>query len=85
MQAIEAKNAGETLAFQVDEQLNTLKDKMSSSDSDELVKKLADLRKVMDSDDFEQIQEKTKELQEVSWRVTQAVYQQTGEEKKDDK
>merc|ERR1712151_1269770 len=57
MRAVEAKNAGETLAFQVEQQLSDFKDKMSASDTDELKKKLAALREVMESDDPDQIQE----------------------------
>jgi len=79
-EAVEARNNGETLAYQVEKQLADLKDKMSTADADELKKKLEDLRQAMGSDEPEPIQEKTKELQEVSWRVTQAAYQQGGNE-----
>merc|ERR1719162_771228 len=79
-EAVEARNNGETLAYQVEKQLADLKEKMSTADADELKKKLEDLRTAMGSDEPETIQEKTKELQEVSWRVTQAAYQQGGNE-----
>merc|ERR1711865_987229 len=79
-EAVEARNNGETLAYQVEKQLADLKEKMSTADADELKKKLEDLRQAMSSDEPEPIQEKTKELQEVSWRVTQAAYQQGGNE-----
>jgi molecular chaperone DnaK len=82
MQAVEAKNAGETLGFQVEKQLSDFKDKISKPDAEELKTKLAALRDIMESDDLEQIQEKTKELQEVSWRITQAVYGSAGQEEK---
>jgi len=72
--AVEARNAGETLSYQVEKQLTDFKDKMGKEDADALKKKLADLQEVMSSDEPEQIQEKTKELQEVSWRVTQSMY-----------
>jgi len=61
-QAVEARNAGETLSYQVEKQLSDLQDKISTTDAEELKKKLADLREVMASDEPEQIQEKTKEL-----------------------
>merc|ERR1712070_429542 len=73
---VQAKNDAETLGYQVEKQLSELKDKMSTADADELKKKLEDLRQVMSSDEPDLIQEKTKDLQEVSWRVTQAAYQQ---------
>merc|ERR1711988_1833972 len=68
--AVEAKNAGETLAYQVEKQLADFKDKMSGSDSEELTTKLASLRAAMEKGELEEMEEKTKELQEKSWAVT---------------
>merc|ERR1719272_1346026 len=75
-EGVQVKNDSETLCYQVEKQLSELKEKMSTADADELKKKLEDLRQAMGSDEPELIQEKTKELQDVSWRVTQAAYQQ---------
>jgi len=76
--AVQAKNEGETLAYQVEKQLSELKDKMSQADADELKKKMEELRTVMaeESADPDDIKAKHKDLQEVSWRVTQAAYAQ---------
>ena len=76
-EAVTAKNDAETLSYQVDKQLVDFKDKISSADSEELKSKLEALRASLVGDDLdpEVIKEKTKELQEVSWRVTQAAYQ----------
>jgi len=74
-EAVEARNSGETLAYQVEKQMTDFKEKISTADSDELKKKLEILREVMGKDEPEEIQAATKELQEVSWRVTQAAYQ----------
>jgi len=80
-EAVQAKNDAETLSYQVEKQLSELKDKMSTADADELKKKLEDLRVVSGADDAspDDIKNKTKELQEVSWRVTQQAYQQSGD------
>merc|ERR1712046_373756 len=88
-EGVTAKNDAETLSYQVEKQLSELKDKMSTADADDLKKKLEDVRACMASDsaDPEEIKAKTKELQEASWKVTQAAYAQgsssEGEEAKE--
>merc|ERR1711988_151166 len=90
---VTAKNDAETLGYQVEKQLSELKDKMSTDDADELKKKLEDLRACITSEepDLEDVKKKTSELQEKSWAVTQAAYQQgeqssesTSEDKKEE-
>merc|ERR1711948_95078 len=80
-EAVQCKNDGETLCYQVEKQLSDLKDKVSAADADDLKKKAEDLRQVMagDSADPEEIKAKTKELQEASWKVTQQAHQQGSE------
>jgi len=87
MDAVEARNAGETLSYQVEKQLRDFKDKMSSSDAEDLQKKMEALSEVMKEHEPEKIQEATKALQEVSWRVTQSMYgtSEGGDEKKEEK
>merc|ERR1711997_818554 len=77
-EGVTVKNDAETFCYQVEKQLSELKDKMSTADADDLKKKMEDLRVVMTSDDVdaEVLKNQTKELQEVSWRVTQQAYQQ---------
>merc|ERR1719499_2357749 len=90
-EAVQARNDGETLCYQVEKQLSELKDKMSTADADDLKKNMEDLRTSLtgDSVDPDEIKQKTKDLQEVSWKVTQQAYQQSssegGEENKDSK
>jgi len=81
-EAVQAKNDAETLCYQVEKQLAELKDKMSTADADELKNKMGDLRTAMasDSPEPEEIKQKLKDLQEVSWRVTQQAYQQGSSE-----
>merc|ERR1712224_352774 len=91
---VQAKNDAETLGYQVEKQLTDLKEKISKENATELKAKLEALRSYMTQDDAEldDLKEKTKDLQELSWKVTQEVYQQGdssggdagGEEKKEE-
>jgi len=76
-EAVQAKNDADTLCFQVEKQLSELKDKMSTADADDLRKKMEDVRSAIAADsDAEELKSKTKDLQDVSWKVTQQAYQQ---------
>merc|ERR1712217_45187 len=77
-EAVQLRNDGETLCYQVEKQLSDLKEKISTADTDDLKKKMEELRQVMGGDaaDPEEIKAKTKDLQEASWKVTQQAYQQ---------
>merc|ERR1712008_194214 len=77
-EAVTLKNDAETLCYQVEKQMSDLKDKISTSDADDLKAKMSDLRQAMaeESPEPEKIRTKTKDLQEASWKVTQQAYQQ---------
>merc|ERR1711920_1044587 len=81
-EGVQAKNDAETLCYQVEKQLSELKDKMSTADADDLKKKMEDVRTSLTGDDVDpdEIKQKTKDLQEVSWKVTQQAYQQSSSE-----
>merc|ERR1712139_264395 len=74
---VQAKNDAENLCYAVEKQLTELKEKISSADKSELEDKMQKLRSEMavPEADMERIQTLTKELQDVSWRVTQQAYQ----------
>jgi molecular chaperone DnaK len=74
---VQAKNDGENLCYAVEKQLTELKEKISSGDKQELEEKMQKLRSEMavPEADVERVQTLTKELQDVSWRVTQQAYQ----------
>merc|ERR1712217_481971 len=84
-EGVQAKNDAETLCYQVEKQLSELKDKMTTADADDLKKKMEDVRQMLTSDsvDPEEIKNKTKELQDASWKVTQQAYQQGSAESSD--
>jgi molecular chaperone DnaK len=75
--SVQAKNDAENLCYAVEKQLTELKEKISSGDKSELEDKMQKLRSEMavPDGDMERIQTLTKELQDVSWRVTQQAYQ----------
>jgi len=91
-EAVTAKNDGENLAYSVEKQLTELKDKMSTADAEDLKKKMELLRTELANPDADAdtIKSLTKELQDASWKVTQAAYQagessgDASEEKKDE-
>merc|ERR1712110_97267 len=76
-EAVQARNDGETLCYQVEKQLSELKEKMSTADADDLKAKMEAARQCMAADDADpdDIKDKVKELQEASWKVTQQAYQ----------
>jgi molecular chaperone DnaK len=79
--AVQAKNDAENLCYAVEKQLTELKEKISSGDKSELEDKMQKLRSEMavPEADVERLQALTKELQDVSWRVTQQAYQSGSE------
>merc|ERR1712139_652617 len=83
-EGVQAKNDAETLCFQVEKQLSELKDKMSTADADDLKKKMEDVRSAIAAEsDAEELKNKTKELQDASWKVTQQAYQQSSDTSSD--
>jgi molecular chaperone DnaK len=72
-----SKIDAENLCYAVEKQLTELKEKISSSDKQELEDKMQKLRSEMATPeaDVERVQTLTKDLQDVSWRVTQQAYQ----------
>jgi len=81
-EGVQVKNDSETLCYQVEKQLSELKDKMSTAERDELQKKMQDVRALLtdEIEDLDLVKEKMKDLQELSWKVTQQAYQQAGAE-----
>merc|ERR1712151_1189344 len=80
-EGVQAKNDAETLCYQVEKQLSDLKDKISTADADDLKKKMEEVRASLTGDDIDpdEVKQKTKDLQEVSWKVTQQAYQSNSE------
>lgn len=74
--AVAAKNEAETLQYSVEKQLADFQGKMSDADQNELKEKLQALRESLATEDADRIKSASKELQEVSWRISRQVYSQ---------
>jgi molecular chaperone DnaK len=72
--AVNSKNEAETLVYTVEKQITDMKDKISEADKEDLNSKISAVRSAITTDDADEIQVKTKELQEASWKVTQNMY-----------
>ena len=73
--AVNSKNEAETLVYTVEKQITDMKEKISEADKEDLNSKISSLRASLTSDgNADEIQAKTKELQEASWKVTQSMY-----------
>merc|ERR1712194_979137 len=86
-EGVQVKNDAETLCYQVEKQLSELKDKMSTADAAGLKEKLTGVRELLTGDSIEDadlVREKMKDLQDLSWKVTQQAYQSSSDESSED-
>ncbi|GBE62792.1 heat shock protein [Babesia ovata] len=74
-QLVDARNEAETLSYSVEKQLSDFKDKISEEDKKSLEEQLSELRQQMTSEDLERLKDSHKRLQELSWKVSQQMYQ----------
>ncbi len=90
---IEIKNQAEAAVFTTEKLLKESGDKMSEEDKKSLEEKMEDLKKVKDSEDYEEMKSKMEALNEVAQKIGAAMYQaqsqtsateEKNEEKKDD-
>jgi molecular chaperone DnaK len=75
---VEAKNTAESFINTVEKQITDMSDKISAGDKEELNKKIGELRSVLAGDDTDAIVEKKKELEQLSWKVSQQAYNAGG-------
>ncbi|AFZ23226.1 chaperone protein DnaK [Cylindrospermum stagnale PCC 7417] len=71
---IDAKNIGDSLAYQAEKQLRDLGDQVSADDRDRVEKLVQDLRTAINQDNFDRIKSLTAELQQALMQVGSAVY-----------
>ncbi|AFZ79794.1 DnaK family member protein [Theileria equi strain WA] len=74
----DAKNEAESLLYAVDKQCTDFADKIKEEDKQELQAKQAELRTAMSGQDVDAIKAAHKSLQDVSWRVSQSMYNASG-------
>ncbi len=77
---VEAKNQAEAVIFQTDKLLKDAGDKMKAEDKTELEGKLEELKKVKDTDQYDEIKKKMEELNQVAQKIGAAMYQQQAQQ-----
>ena len=83
-EGVEAKNSAESFIGTVEKQMTDMKEKISQADKEDLTKKIEDLRQALGADDIEKIKEGKKELEQASWKVSQAAYSSSGNASSDE-
>jgi len=72
----DARNAGDTLAYQAEKSLRELGDKVPASDRTKIETQIADLRQALQGDDLTEIKRLTESLQQASYALSQQLYAQ---------
>jgi len=76
---IEARNAADTLTYQMEKTLRDLGDKVSASDRDRIEQIIVDLKREKDGDDAARIRQLIEQLQQASYAIGQQMYAQQGD------
>jgi molecular chaperone DnaK len=72
----DARNIGESLAYQTEKSLKDHREKLDESDASTIEGRIMELRGVLESGDVGEIKAKTEALQEASLKLAEAVYSQ---------
>jgi molecular chaperone DnaK len=72
----DARNAGDTIAYQAEKALSELGDKVPADDRDKIEKGIADLQEAIQGDDIDKIKRLTEEVQQASYALGQQMYAQ---------
>jgi molecular chaperone DnaK len=72
----DARNLGETLAYQTERSLKDHRDKLPESDASTIEGRVMELRAVLESSDVNEIRQKTDALQEASQKLAEILYSQ---------
>ncbi|MDD3085056.1 MAG: molecular chaperone DnaK [Candidatus ainarchaeum sp.] len=78
---IEIKNQADAVVFTTDKMLKESGDKMKEEDKKELETKVEELRKIKDTEQYEDMKKKMEELNEVAQRIGTAMYQNSANQK----
>jgi molecular chaperone DnaK len=76
---VEIKNQTDAVVFTTEKLLKESGDKMKPEDKKELEEKLEALKKVKDSDQYDEMKKKMEEMNQVAQRIGAAMYQQQGQ------
>jgi len=75
-EAIEARNQADSMIYSTEKSLKDVGDKVDAVEKGNIENKIADLKKVMDSDDAEVIKKATDELAQSAHKLAEAMYAQ---------
>jgi molecular chaperone DnaK len=79
---IEAKNLADNLVYMTEKTVKESADKISEENKKQAQEKIEALKKVKDSDNLEEIKQKTEELSQAAQKIGQEMYKQADQEKK---
>ncbi|UKJ90707.1 heat shock protein 70 precursor [Theileria orientalis] len=80
---VDLRNEAESLLYSVERQLEDFKGKLGESELEELKSKSSELRETLSVDDAAKIKEKHKQLQDLSWKLSQQAYSATSQKPKE--
>ncbi|MCH8340224.1 MAG: molecular chaperone DnaK [Chloroflexi bacterium] len=76
----DARNSGDSLAYQAEKTLNDLGDKVPEDDRERIEGKVKELREALEGDDVERIKQLSEEVQQASYALSQQLDAQEAEE-----
>jgi molecular chaperone DnaK len=76
----EARNEADNLVYTTEKSLNEYGEKVSESDRESIQNAVDELKKALESDDVEEIRQKSEALKQASYRLAEEVYKQAGAE-----
>lgn len=76
---IEAKNNGESIVYQTEKSLKDLGDKVDANEKSAVESKMAELKSALETDNVEDIKAKTDALTQEFYKISQKLYENTGE------
>jgi len=74
----EVRNDADNMIYSTEKNIKDLGDKVNSSDKSRADEAIADLRKALEGSDIEAIKAKTEALKQVSYKIAEEIYKQTG-------
>jgi molecular chaperone DnaK len=74
----EVRNDADNMIYSTEKNIKDLGDKVNSADKSKADEAIADLRKALEGGDIEAIKTKTEALKQVSYKIAEEIYKQTG-------
>jgi molecular chaperone DnaK len=74
----EIRNDADNMIYSTEKNIKDLGDKVNAADKSKAEEAIADLRKAVEAGDIEAVKTKTEALKQVSYKIAEEVYKQTG-------